>query len=88
MLITLDPGSDAEYKLKALLETRNQGVRRSVNFNDEKHILSYDENGELYVDVEKWINALPVEAGNSQPVDRGNSQPVEQENSQESDRVW
>jgi len=80
VLITLNRGSDAESQLRSLLDTRNQGVRKPVNFNDETHVLSYDRNGELYADVEKWINAVPVEEGNSQPVDRGNSQ--------ELDPVW
>ncbi|MBO1350284.1 MAG: hypothetical protein EBE86_024220 [Hormoscilla sp. GUM202] len=81
---TLNHGSDAEFYLRSLLETRDRSVRQPVYFS-EKDVFSRDENGELYADVEKLINALPVEAGNSQPVDRGNSQPVD---SQESDRVW
>jgi len=72
---------------RSLLETRDRSVRQPVYFS-EKDVFSREENGELYADVEKLINALPVEAGNSQPVDRGNSQPVEEGNSQESDRVW
>jgi len=64
VLITLNRGSDAEFYLRLLLETRNQGVRQPVYFS-EKHVFSHDENGELYADVEQWINALPVEEGNS-----------------------
>jgi hypothetical protein len=79
VLITLKPGSDAQYYLQSLLETRTHGVRKPVYLSGEKQeVLSRDENGELYADVEEWIKVLEEE--NSQPVDRGNSQ--------ESDLVW
>ena len=51
VLITLKPGSDAQFYLESLMAIRNgSGARLRLN---EGHVFSYDENRELYVDVEE-----------------------------------
>ena len=81
VLITLKPGSDAQFYLDSLIGIRN-GSGAVLQLN-EGEVFSYDENRELYANVEEWIKELSVEEGNSQPV-----QPVEEENSQDSETLW
>jgi len=81
VLITLKPGSDAQFYLDSLIGIRNgSGARLRLN---EGQVFSYDDNLELYANVPEWINLLPVQEGNSQPV-----QPVEEENSEKPEILW
>lgn len=91
VLITLTRGSDADDHLRSLLGTRDRSGGRAYFTED---VLSYDDSGILYADMNELVEAIKkanpqsIERGNPQPVAPANPQPVAPANSQESDRVW
>jgi hypothetical protein len=80
VLFTLKPEVNAQEVLTRLLDIRRGAGTAPIQLSNNQ-IFSYDAQGELYADVEKFIQALPVES-------ESKIQTVESENTETTQPLW
>lgn len=74
VLFTLKAGVNAQEVLTRLLDIRRGAGTAPIQLSTNQ-IFSYDDQGELYADVENFIQALPVEPDkNIQTIESGNTE--------------
>lgn len=65
-LFQLNPGQDSRVTLQRMINLRKDGTGQPIYLSGNDSLYTYDEDGELSVNVEKLIKSIPPQSESSQ----------------------